>query len=92
MKPIKPIVALSCGPYGSTLSDGSEFTGKLEVTRSELAKFHVDKLHALLYFNAQAHNPADFIKVAHMFMLQCIRGNDFAWWVWTLLGRLWTSL
>jgi homocysteine S-methyltransferase len=37
---IRPIVAASIGPYGAYLADGSEYTGRYAVDRSDLLEFH----------------------------------------------------
>jgi homocysteine S-methyltransferase len=44
---IKPLVAASIGPYGASLSDGSEYVGNYKINDDELAEFHRDRLHWL---------------------------------------------
>lgn len=39
-----PRVAASIGPFGATLYDGSEYTGRYEVMRPELERFHGERL------------------------------------------------
>ncbi|CAG8553996.1 7266_t:CDS:2 [Ambispora leptoticha] len=44
-KRIKPLIALSIGPYGATLANGSEYTGDYGTTSDEeLAEFHESRL------------------------------------------------
>lgn len=43
----KPLVAASIGPYGAVQSDGSEYTGKYDTGRAELAEFHRARLQQL---------------------------------------------
>ena len=37
---IKPLVAVSIGPYGATLADGSEYTGNYGMSKEALIDFH----------------------------------------------------
>ncbi|KAG9296282.1 hypothetical protein G9A89_014874 [Geosiphon pyriformis] len=43
---IKPLIALSLGPYGAILADGSEYTGIYppDITDSDLYEFHLSRL------------------------------------------------
>jgi S-methylmethionine-dependent homocysteine/selenocysteine methylase len=41
------IVAASVGPYGATLADGSEYTGRYGLTVAQLREFHRERLHVL---------------------------------------------
>lgn len=41
---IRPLVAASVGPYGASLCNGSEYTGRYEVTEKQLIAFHVERL------------------------------------------------
>jgi homocysteine S-methyltransferase len=42
-----PLIAASIGPWGATRHDGSEYTGKYETTKEELAAFHRQRLEVL---------------------------------------------
>lgn len=42
-----PLCAASVGPYGATLSDGSEYHGKYGIRRKALAAFHRERLRLL---------------------------------------------
>lgn len=42
-----PLVAASVGPYGATLHDGSEYTGKYDLDQAGLRVFHRDRLMLL---------------------------------------------
>ena len=42
-----PLIAASIGPWGATRHDGSEYTGKYDTTREELAAFHRQRLEVL---------------------------------------------
>jgi homocysteine S-methyltransferase len=42
-----PLVAASVGPYGATLHDGSEYTGKYDLDEAGLRDFHRDRLMLL---------------------------------------------
>ncbi len=42
-----PLVAASVGPFGATLHDGSEYTGKYPVTAIALKQFHAQRLALL---------------------------------------------
>ena len=42
-----PLVAASVGPYGATLHDGSEYTGKYDLDEAGLRNFHRDRLMLL---------------------------------------------
>jgi homocysteine S-methyltransferase len=44
---IKPLVAASIGPYGASLSDGSEYTGDYKIDDTGLIEFHYQRLHWL---------------------------------------------
>ena len=48
----EPLVAASIGPYGAVLSDGSEYTGKYDISRAELVEFHRARLQQLDASNA----------------------------------------
>jgi homocysteine S-methyltransferase len=41
---LEPLVAASIGPYGAYLADGSEYDGRYDVGRRELAAFHRSRL------------------------------------------------
>lgn len=43
----RPLVAASIGPYGATQNNGSEYTGRYDKTREELANFHRPRLQQL---------------------------------------------
>jgi homocysteine S-methyltransferase len=45
--PHRPLVAVSVGPYGAFLADGSEYRGQYGLTARELADFHRDRLATL---------------------------------------------
>lgn len=47
-KRIKPLVAASIGPYGAYLADGSEYTGKYNITDEELKNFHKKRLEVII--------------------------------------------
>ncbi len=42
------LVAASVGPYGAVLGDGSEYRGNYEISRTQLAAFHAQRLDVLL--------------------------------------------
>lgn len=42
--PDAPLVAVSIGPYGAYLADGSEYRGKYRITDAELRSFHGERL------------------------------------------------
>jgi len=42
-----PLVAASIGPYGAMLNDGSEYTGRYDVSTDELRSFHRSRLALL---------------------------------------------
>lgn len=42
------LVAASVGPYGATMADGSEYTGRYGLTASQLAAFHRRRIEVLL--------------------------------------------
>ena len=42
-----PLIAASIGPYGATLHDGSEYTGKYDLDEAGLRDFHQDRLRVL---------------------------------------------
>jgi homocysteine S-methyltransferase len=44
---LRPLVALSLGPYGACLHDGSEYHGEYGVGPDELARFHRERLALL---------------------------------------------
>jgi homocysteine S-methyltransferase len=44
----RPLVATSVGPYGAVLADGSEYRGDYQVSRSDLVRFHRERLEVLL--------------------------------------------
>jgi len=44
---LSPLAAASVGPYGATVHDGSEYTGKYDVSRDELRSFHAERLAVL---------------------------------------------
>ena len=39
-----PLVAISIGPYGAFLADGSEYRGRYQASNDELARFHEDRI------------------------------------------------
>ena len=41
------VVAASVGPYGATLADGSEYTGRYRLSVAQLRAFHRERLHVL---------------------------------------------
>jgi homocysteine S-methyltransferase len=43
----RPLVAASIGPYGAILHDGSEYTGKYDISDDDLHKFHAERLTLL---------------------------------------------
>jgi homocysteine S-methyltransferase len=43
----RPLVAASMGPYGAFLADGSEYRGNYEISRDELADFHMERIQLL---------------------------------------------
>lgn len=43
----EPLVAASVGPYGATMHDGSEYTGKYQASVQELGEFHAQRLALL---------------------------------------------
>jgi homocysteine S-methyltransferase len=43
----RPLVAASVGPYGAFLADGSEYSGRYEISDSELYDFHAERWHLL---------------------------------------------
>lgn len=43
----KPIVAVSIGPYGAAMADGSEYTGDYDLDKEGLVEFHRRRLHIL---------------------------------------------
>lgn len=43
-----PLVGASVGPYGATLHDGSEYTGKYAADRREIYDFHAERLPNLV--------------------------------------------
>lgn len=43
----KPLVAASVGPYGAFLADGSEYSGRYDISDSELYDFHRERWHVL---------------------------------------------
>lgn len=47
-----PLVAASIGPWGAAQHDGSEYTGRYEVTHAELVEFHRPRLE--LFANSDA--------------------------------------
>ncbi len=49
-----PLVAISIGPYGAFLADGSEYRGRYQVSEDELARFHEDRI-ALAIDELQQH-------------------------------------
>jgi homocysteine S-methyltransferase len=42
-----PLVAASVGPYGATLHDGSEYTGRYRISAQQLGRFHAERLALL---------------------------------------------
>jgi homocysteine S-methyltransferase len=42
-----PLVAASIGPFGATLHDASEYTGKYDITEEELCDFHRSRIELL---------------------------------------------
>lgn len=42
-----PLIAVSIGPYGAVLHDGSEYTGAYDVTEEDLTEFHRSRLELL---------------------------------------------
>ena len=48
-----PWVAASIGPYGAALGDGSEYRGRYDIGRNELAEFHRERLE--VWVEAQRH-------------------------------------
>ncbi len=44
----KPLVAVSIGPYGAYLADGSEYHGQYSLTEHELCCFHRERLQVLI--------------------------------------------
>lgn len=40
----RPLVAASVGPFGAALCNGSEYTGRYEVSEKQLVAFHVERL------------------------------------------------
>ena len=49
-----PLVAISIGPYGAFLADGSEYRGRYQISDDELARFHEDRI-ALALDELQQH-------------------------------------
>ncbi len=45
---IKPLVAISVGPYGASLADGSEYRGNYGISVEELKSFHRERLKILI--------------------------------------------
>lgn len=45
---LRPLIAVSIGPYGAYLHDGSEYVGKYNLTKQQLKDFHRDRIAALL--------------------------------------------
>lgn len=43
----RPLVAASIGPYGASLADGSEYTGKYNISDIDLTSFHRERLNWL---------------------------------------------
>lgn len=43
----RPLVAASIGPYGAILHDGSEYTGKYDISDDDLHQFHAERLTLL---------------------------------------------
>jgi homocysteine S-methyltransferase len=44
----RPLVATSVGPYGAVLADGSEYRGDYDVSRTDLVRFHRERLEVLV--------------------------------------------
>ncbi len=42
-----PLVAASIGPFGATMHDGSEYTGKYSISSDDLRRFHEERLALL---------------------------------------------
>jgi homocysteine S-methyltransferase len=42
-----PVVAASVGPFGATMSDGSEYTGDYDISDDDLRRFHTSRLQLL---------------------------------------------
>lgn len=45
---IEPLIAISIGPYGAYLADGSEFSGNYSISKDELRAFHESRLEILM--------------------------------------------
>ena len=43
----KPLIAVSVGPYGAILADGSEYKGDYKLNTEELTQWHSERLAAL---------------------------------------------
>lgn len=43
----RPLIAISIGPYGAILHDGSEYTGAYEISDTDLRAFHDERLQLL---------------------------------------------
>lgn len=52
---LRPLVAAGIGPYGAFLADGSEYTGKYEITDEALYEFHRERWELL------SETPADLL-------------------------------
>jgi len=48
---IKPLVAASIGPYGAFLADGSEYTGKYNISLEKLKEFHKKRVKLIAKTN-----------------------------------------
>jgi homocysteine S-methyltransferase len=44
---LRPLVAISIGPYGASLADGSEYNGDYGLTKAELVAFHQPRFDVL---------------------------------------------
>lgn len=44
---LRPLIAASAGPYGAFLHDGSEYTGRYDVSIAELKTFHRERMAVL---------------------------------------------
>lgn len=43
----RPLIAASIGPYGASLADGSEYTGRYDIDEQQLLEFHQQRLMLL---------------------------------------------
>jgi homocysteine S-methyltransferase len=68
----KPLVALSLGPYGASLADGSEYHGRYDVPNGDVARFHETRLRAVLPGVAGSASSADSMDAPDVVALETI--------------------